>query len=146
MSAEVKLIFRLVQDEDDYPPASVESVWAQPTANVGEYAIDNIPFFARDATLADTVRASERDGELWFEELIQPSGNSLIRVMLIDLTCFERVHGRLVSLGCSTEYSQTYDMLAVSIPPEVPLTHVQAYLTEEATAEAIAYEEPLLRQ
>lgn len=70
MGQPVRVHFRLVQDEDGYPPAAVESVWAQPTTKAGEYVLDNVPFFARDATIGDVVAVREEDSHLWFERVV----------------------------------------------------------------------------
>jgi hypothetical protein len=142
----VKVHFRLVQDEDGYPPVSVESVWAQPTTQPGEYVLDNIPFFAREATIGDVVLVHEKDGHLWFVEVVRRSKNSLVRVVFFDRTCVERISEQLVNLGCSTEYIKEHNLLAVSIPDTVKLQDVQGYLQSEAGAGVLDYEEPILRQ
>lgn len=67
----VKVHFRLVQDEDGYPPVAVESVWAQPGMNSREYVLDNLPFFVREATLGDTVLVREEEGHCWFEAVVR---------------------------------------------------------------------------
>jgi hypothetical protein len=46
----VKVLFQLEQDEDGYPPASVESLWALPKGE-GLFQVDNIPFFATGVAL-----------------------------------------------------------------------------------------------
>jgi hypothetical protein len=58
----------------------------------------------------------------------------------------DRVNKQLVDFGCSMEYSETYKLLAVSIPEGVKLRDVQGYLQTEASAGIIGYEEPILRQ
>ena len=141
-----KVHFQLVQDEDDYPPVAVESVWAQAAPNAGEYVLDNVPFFAREATLGDVVRVREVEGNLFFEKVVRRSDNSLVRVVFFDRTCFEKVNERLISFGCSTEFLSAHSLLAVSIPDNVKLVEVQAYLQSEAHAGSIDYEEPILRQ
>lgn len=146
MTACVKVHFRLVQDEDGYPPVAVETLWAERGANAGEYVIDNIPFFARDATIGDTVLVREEEGNHWFERLVRRSQNSLIRVVLFDETCLERVSAHLVAQGCLTEYLRDHSLLAVSIPVTVKLADVQRYLQVEASTGNIDYEEPILRQ
>lgn len=142
----VKVHFRLVRDEDGYPPAAVESLWAAPATEPNEYVIDNIPFFARNATIGDTVRVREEEGHQWFESVVLRSLNSLIRVVFFDRTCIERVGERLVALGCSIEYSKDHNLMAVNIPHSVKLTDVQAYLKTEADTGSIDFEEPILRQ
>jgi hypothetical protein len=142
----VKIHFRLVQDDDGYPPASVESLWAQPGANCREYVVDNVPFFACDATIGDAVLVSEEKGQRWFKSLVHPSRNSLIRVTFFVHASFEKVNKRLVELGCSTEYSKAHNLLAISVPETVRLSEVQKYLQGEAATGTIDYEEPILRQ
>jgi uncharacterized protein DUF4265 len=141
-----KIHFQLTQDEDGYPPVGVESVWAEPGENPGEYIIDSIPFFIREATLDDIVRAREQDGQRWFEATVRPSLHSLIRVVFFDSEQVDRVNKRLVELGCSTEYLRAYKLLAVSIPPDAKLSDVQRYLQSESDAGTVDYEEPILRQ
>src|SRR5512140_2416623 len=146
MGQRVKVYFRLVQDEDSYPPAAVESVWAQPSTKAGEFVLDNVPFFAREATIGDVVQVREEDGHLWFEKVVRRSQNSLVRVVFFDRASVERVNERLVNLGCSTEYIKAHNLLAVSIPSTVNLREVQGYLQAEAGAGTLDYEEPILRQ
>lgn len=146
MERSVKVNFQLVQDEDSYPPVTVESVWAQPTTKAGEYLLDNIPFFAQEATVGDLVRVHEEDGHLWFESVVVRSQNSLVRVVFFDRASVERVNERLVALGCSTEYLKAHNLLAVSIPDSVNLRDVQGCLQAEARAGILDYEEPILRQ
>jgi hypothetical protein len=146
MSQQTKIYFQLVQDEDGYPPVAVESVWAWPGEKIGEYIIDNVPFFTCDATLGDVVVTRDEEGHRWFETVAHRSRNSLVRVVFFDPTCVERISKYLQNLGCSTEYEKTHNLLAVSIPEEVELTEVQAYLENETSAGKIDYEEAILRQ
>src|SRR5215510_7558701 len=98
----IKVLFRLAQDSDDYPPVAVESVWATRATPKG-YTLDNIPFFVREATFGDIVEAVE-DGEgTWFLKLLIPSANSLLRVVLFDTTRLNELRQHLAELGCSTE-------------------------------------------
>lgn len=146
MSEPVKIHFRLEQDEDGFPPAGVESVWALPTENPKEYIIDNVPFFVREATIDDNVAAREEDGQLWFERVVRRSENSLIRVVFFDRSVVQAVRDHLAEMGCSVEYMQSFNVLAVNIPPQTKLAAVQSYLEAEMNAGKIDYEEPLLRQ
>ena len=146
MGRSVRIHFPLQQDEDGYPPVAVESVWAQPSTQAREYVLDNVPFFARDATIGDTVLIREEDGNLWFEKLMYRSGNSLVRVVFFDPDVVKVVSDRLVSMGCDVEYLQDHELLAVSIPASTALSEVQGYLQAEATTGTIDYEEPILRQ
>ncbi|MEW6431871.1 MAG: DUF4265 domain-containing protein [Myxococcota bacterium] len=146
MARAAKVHFQLVQDEDGYPPVSVESVWAQAGTEEGEYLLDNVPFFAREATLGDVVEVREEDGHLWFNKVVHRSQNSLVRVVFFDHGAVERVNERLMTFGCSTEYLKAHHLLAVSIPRTVNLREVQAYLQAEAAAGILDYEEPILRQ
>lgn len=142
----VKIHFCLEQDEDGYPPVAVESLWAKPVANSDVYIIDNVPFFARNATIGDTVSVFEKDGVRWFDRLVSRSPNSLVRIVFFDRSCIEEIGERLVAMGCATEYLREHNLMAVSVPKTVALGDVQAYLRSEAYAGKIDFEEPILRQ
>ncbi|GLQ46503.1 hypothetical protein GCM10007862_15540 [Dyella lipolytica] len=146
MTEQVKIHFRLEQDEDGYPEVAVESVWATKGTKSGEYVLDNIPFFFRGATVGDTVSAYEDGGNLWFAGLTQSSSNSLVRVVFFDRECQPRIAKALSGHGCEVEYFEKYNLLAVSIPGNIKLSDVQAYLALETDAGSIDYEEPILRQ
>lgn len=103
-------------------------------------------FGASDATLGDTVLVREEEGHWWFERLLRPSRNSLVRVVFLERGCVERLSARLIVLGCATEYLEAHNLLAVNVPDTSTLIEVQGYLAAEASAGSIDYEEPILRQ
>lgn len=146
MTASLKIHFHLTQDEDGYPPVAVESLWAEAGTKSGEYVIDNIPFFVRDATIGDTVRVREEKGHCWFDGVVSRSQNSLVRVVFFDQESVEKVSEQLVARGCIVEYSKDYNLMAVNIPYSVNLKNVKNYLQQEVDAGAIDFEEPILRQ
>jgi len=146
MDNRVKVHFELVPDEDDWPPATVESVWATPGAANNEYVIENIPFFTPEATIGDTVQVREEDGNLWFEKVVKDSPNSLIRVIVKDPKMFEDYQKRLISMGCETEGFPSYKLIAVSIPADVDLVTIQKFLKAQENAGLLGYEEPILKQ
>ena len=146
MTELVKVHFRLEQDDDGYPPASVESLWATPGSRAEEYVLDNIPFFARDATIGDTIIVRREDDLQWFDALVQHSTNSLLRAIFFIEDQVERVSQRLIDLGCSVEYMKAYKLLAINVPGDVKLASIQDYLGKEAAEGTLDYEEPILRQ
>lgn len=146
MTDHVKVHFRLEQDEDGYPPVSVESLWAVPTDRPHEYVLDNIPFFASQATIDDVVQAKEEEGVLWFDRVVKPSGNSLLRLAFFRPDKIQEVREALKQLGCSSEWDSNHAIVAVNIPASATLESIQALLAEQAQAGYFDYEEPILRQ
>ena len=144
--SEAKVYFHLEQDADGYPPVAVESVWASPVGDWGECMLDNVPFFATQATLGDTVRTVDEDGVHWFRSVVKGSLNSLIRLVFFDVGRVAEVREALVGLGCSSEFVDRYNLLAVNIPATSSLSRVQQYVRSLATEEALDFEEPILRQ
>ena len=142
----VKIRFDLVPDEDGYPPFRAETVWARSSERVGVYVIDNIPFFTRDATVGDVVRARRSDGEVVFERVITPSPRSLIRVVVHDPSDanISTIRKELEGIGCSSEFFSPR-MIGVDIPIDVSLEAVRGYLDELSKRDLVDYEEPILR-
>lgn len=146
MSDHVRVHFQLTPDEDGYPPVGVETLWVETSANATEYVIDSIPFFVRDATVGDTIAVREEEGQRWFDSVVAESSNSLIRVMVYDRSRVPAVREQLRALGCETEYNGHHNLIAVNVPSTTSLARVQEFLAQEATADRVGYEEPILRQ
>lgn len=146
MDNHVKVHFHLQPDEDDWPPATVESVWAKRSSGENEYVLANVPFFACDATIGDTIRVRQDDGNLWFDKLVQDSPNSLIRIIVEKPENIEEISNHLITLGCETELYRHYNLIAVSIPASVSLSDVQRWLQTQKNAGTLDYEEAILKR
>ncbi len=146
MNRDVKIHFRLEQDDDGYPPVEVESIWAIKGTVENEFVLDNIPFFIRTATVGDTIVALPDDqGNLWFLRTIRKSPNSLVRVVFFQPSAMEEIGAYLVGLGCDVEYFGSHNLLAASIPSSASFTEVQRYLAQESAKGIIDYEEAIIR-
>ncbi|NOK23641.1 DUF4265 domain-containing protein [Corallococcus carmarthensis] len=145
MTERKRVFFQLIQDDEGYPPVSAESLWTIPVQG-GRFVLDNVPFFARDATIGDTIEVREEEGRLWYRATVDRSGNSLLRVIMYDSAKITEVTTALRSLGCETELSEQHRLLAVSVPASASLPAVQRYLMDMASRDVLDYEEPLLRQ
>lgn len=140
-----KILFALTQDDDGYPPMDVEGVWAI-EADDGGYEIDNIPFFASQATVGDIIEAKSVDDRLFYEGTRRPSKHSLLRVALFDGRDPAPLRSKLAKLGCSTEQSHLACLIAVDVPPNVSLDEVRALLDDGCDRGFWDYEEPILRR
>jgi Domain of unknown function (DUF4265) len=71
----IKVIFELPQDDDGWPPAGSEGLWAVPvTSDVAR--LDNTPFFVRGVATGDLIRVRRNDdGQLQADERLQWSGH-----------------------------------------------------------------------
>lgn len=140
-----KVVFKLQQDEDGFPPVNYESVWALPVKD-DTLLIDNIPFFAREATLGDLVQVTQLNGELRYVSTLKKSGNSLIRIVYYPGTNPEEIRQALQLLGCSSELDEGHTLIAVNVPSESNLPAVQNFLRSGYEQDRWGYEEPILRQ
>jgi len=130
---QAKVHFRLEKDADGYPPAEVESVWADDLGN-GKYRIENTPFYFYNISWQDVVSAEERDGELWYMSTVLPSDHSTVRIFFFD-KCSEEQRAEALRFlnenGCTYEgYAKDYPLFAVDVPAEVDYAKVLAHLRE----------------
>ncbi|NUQ74302.1 MAG: DUF4265 domain-containing protein [Polyangiaceae bacterium] len=123
-----KIVFHLEQDDEGFPPAATESLWARSTERNNEFVIENLPFFAREATLGDVVDVTEKDGSLYYRSTICRSGNSLIRIICYNGSEPLTLCKELEAMGCVTEYIEAYRMVAVNVSSGAKLDNVRAYL------------------
>lgn len=139
----VKVVVALEQDEDDYPPAAYENLWASPV-EAGLYKIDNIPFFAMGIALEDVVSAETEQGALRFREVVRPSGHSTIRIFTEDTEQVPAIRAFFSELGCLSEQSHIPGLIALDVPPSVPLEPLHQFLAEGAAEDSWGYEEACL--
>lgn len=139
----MKIAFRLQPDDDGDPPVGVETVWARVT-KLG-YELENVPFFARSATLGDVADAELKDGQLFYRSTLESSTNSLIRVVCYSDSARAEVREKLSEMGCSTESIERYRLVAVDLPAEVLIQDVRRILDDDCDQDLWDYEEPLLR-
>jgi len=135
-----KLFFHLEIDEDGYPPASTESLWA---IQQGEHlVVDNIPFFARGVSCGDIVSFDLEDGDRYFREVVQDSGHSTVRMIIYDREKrMSAVCARLEELGCQWEQSPYPSLIAVDVPPTANIDALRSFLDAGIKDESFEYEE-----
>jgi hypothetical protein len=143
--SKIRVHFPIAQDEDGYPPVALESLWAATCNQSGLWRIENIPFFARAATLDDVISVRFGEDGHWFDGLVHQSGNSLLRVSFEDRSIADTLACRLEDLGCAIERISAYNIFAVSVPPAVALHDVRALLGEALSTGEVDYEEAILR-
>lgn len=61
---------------------ATESVWAEKENNY--YRIKNIPFFAPNISYDDLISVEEDEEELFFEDIIETSGNSTLQIIIYN--------------------------------------------------------------
>lgn len=149
--SEEKIGFKLERDEDGYPPADWEWLWASRVGE-GTFKIDNIPFFAKGVSCDDIVTAEQTAKGLIFRGLHRPSGHSTVRVVVYQEdreegqvnTIVQDIRQSLQNLGCATELSHIPNLIAVDIPPNVNYESISAFLSEKEEEELLEYEEAAL--
>jgi Domain of unknown function (DUF4265) len=140
-----KVYFRIERGPWWAPPAAVETVRARKT-NDGVYVVVDLPFFARAATLGDTIQVQVERGALWYRATVEASANSLLHVFTLERAIAVRVRRSLERLRCSVDLDKTGQFLAVNVPPKASLRGVRACLQLQADLRRLNYEEVLSRQ
>ena len=137
---EDKKIILTYKDEDgNY---QIESVWASKRGK--HYKIKNVPFFAPNLAYDDLISVEEDMGELFFDSLIEPSGNSTIQIVFFDLQYFKEITDDLIKLNCSWEGSHIKECISVDIPKKVNYIEVKEYLKKMREEKKIDFKEACL--
>jgi hypothetical protein len=138
-----KVVFKLEQDDEGYPPAASESVWAKQIGD-NRYRIENIPFFARNVSFGDVVETTDDHGRLMVTRRVDQSNHSTIRVMLKRVDDVSSLRQVLRETGCDSELSHLPRLIAVDIPPRVELEKVRGILNRGVSEGLWDYEESAL--
>lgn len=137
-----KIFFKLKKDSTGYPPDDWETLWAYELDN-GSYSIDSIPFFVRGIAWKDEISIQKIADEYHFDKLINPSGHSVLRV-IVDPINAQEVRDMLQKLGCDTEQSHLPNLFSVDVPPTISLKHILELLKTGEDAGRWEYEEACL--
>ncbi len=140
----MKISFPLVRDQDDYPPADWEHLWAI-SRGIDQYELDNIPFFAKGVSAGDIVSARRDDDQLIFDRVLRHGGHSTVRIIMLKLDEKEGVRNELAVLGCESEGSHLPNLFAVDVPPNVNYAQVASFLAEKAEKNILDYEEAAIQ-
>lgn len=138
-----KVLFRLEQDENGYPPASVEGLWTQAVAD--GYRVDSIPFHAYGIAPGDIISIRHTGDQAWFDALQQSAGASVFRVVVKPPETVEQVHAALTEFGCTCEVEKAVRMLAVEVPATRSADTLLYYLLTQREAGILDFEEGVLR-
>ncbi|NEA59775.1 DUF4265 domain-containing protein [Streptomyces sp. SID13666] len=128
----VKVHFRMDVDEDGWPPASVESLWAVDLGD-GTVRLDNTPWFVRGVASDDIIRVEVDDeGVRWAGETVRASENCTIRLIVLkdggSAAARQSVLEIFHSLGTTREGIEKYRMVALDVPPTANLPKIRKLL------------------
>jgi hypothetical protein len=132
----------LLTYKDDDGSYKIESVWATKEGNY--YRINNIPFFATNVALNDLVSADENDGALYFDTLIEPSGHSVVQMIIFDDKEVIQVGKELEQIGCTWEGSHLKNLISIDIPNEISYAAVKQSLDKGEKDGRWSYKEACL--
>ncbi|MFE4696836.1 DUF4265 domain-containing protein [Streptomyces sp. NPDC056738] len=132
--AHVKVHFQLEVDEDGWPPASVESLWAVDLGD-GTVRLDNTPWFVRGVASGDVVRVdADDDGLHWAVETVHPSENCTIRLIVLkdgrSAAARQAVLDTFHRLGTTGEGIEQFGMVALKVPPDADIQRIQTLLKQ----------------
>lgn len=124
-----KIVLRGLRDDPaaDWPPVDEEALWAI-HLDGDRYKVDNVPFFARDVSLGDVVRAEQRAGAALpvVTAVEERGGHSTYRIIVEERLDgskqddFRALMETLREFGCDVEIASPR-FIAIDVPPPVNL-------------------------
>jgi hypothetical protein len=139
-----RVFFRLEQDEDGYPPVSWERLWAERGPD-GLYCLDNVPFYAKGVSSGDVVAVDMVGDELVFRELVRASGNSVVRVYVLQLEDVQAARDEFRALGCHSELSDVRRLFAFEVPAQTEFAPIGRLIDEGVHQNRWEYEVGVMR-
>jgi hypothetical protein len=123
--------FRL-EVEGNWPPASVESLWAVDLGD-GTVQLDNIPWFVRGVAREDVVATeTDEEGVCWAGGVVRASENCTIRLIVLrdggSGPARQSVLDAFHALGVCGEGLEQFRMVALDVPPTADLVKVRRLL------------------
>jgi len=136
----VKIFFEINNDVDK--PKS-ESIWAEDNG-LGNFRIDNIPFFTYGISYNDIIFAElDRDNLLFFKKVIKRGGHSTLRLFFTNKLSEQEKQSeikKLNKIGAVVERA-TESLFAIDVSPDTNLKSVISLLKEGEQRGEYEYEE-----
>ncbi|MFE6888224.1 DUF4265 domain-containing protein [Streptomyces sp. NPDC057694] len=125
----VNVHFRMDADEDGWPPASEESLWAVDLGE-GTVRLENTPWFVRGVVGDDIIRvAIDEDGARWAGETVRASQNCTIRLILLkdggSTAARQSVLDVFHRFGTTGGGIEQFGMVALDVPPDADLRQIR---------------------
>lgn len=142
---DIKILFRFYSELLE--EHKVETVWARRLEERKDlFQINNIPFYIPNIANGDVVRAEYDDKEQFyvFKELVGYSGNSVVRVVLMDEEVeIDKIRKKFKEIGCPSEkLNDRY--FVMGIPKDISYSLIKSELEKLENIEMISYEEAVL--
>jgi hypothetical protein len=125
MSEIQKVLFVQKLDDDEF---ETESLWCVKSGS--NFIVDNIPFVAKRISFGDIIKAEydEDDKAFYFDDFVEVSGNSTLRLYFNDESMIEEIRSQLNLLGCESEAFLARKLIAVNVPKDIDYSPIRKYL------------------
>lgn len=134
VTQKVIFVYRDLEDQIAY-----EGIWCD---KEGEYyRIKNIPFYAPNIAYDDLISVEVDDNELFFEDLIQESGNSTIQLIFFEDEFEKKILNDIIELNCSWEGSNNPRYFSINVPKDVNYKPVKEMLEKWLEKKVLDYKE-----
>lgn len=124
---EIKVFWKLEQDEDEWPPFADENIWCT-EIDPNIFKLLNVPYFAKGVAWGDVVFVRKKKGVLWFDAVKQRSGYATVHVMSFDEQKSQQLLAWAKDNDCVAELAFDGTYFALGIPPKVPRETWWAFL------------------
>ncbi|MCY4763328.1 DUF4265 domain-containing protein [Klebsiella aerogenes] len=140
----LKVTFKLIRDEDGYPPVSYESIWVKKDID-GDYVLDNIPTYIYGVSKSDKISFHDENGELIVDGIKNRNGHSTLRVYVFDKANLIGIINKIRELGANTSSSSTSTYFSIDITPDISFDLIDSYLSGLLSNEILDYEDACLQ-
>jgi hypothetical protein len=121
---------------------SIESINAEKVNNY--YRVKNSPFFAPNLAYDDLISVENDDGELFFDDIIEVSGNSTIQIIIYNKNDIFSITKEIEELNCGWEGSHLLGYISVNVPKEVNYLSLKSLLDSYFQDKVLDYKEACL--
>lgn len=141
MSNKQRKILFVYQENDEF---KIEGIWA--TKLYDNYVVDNIPFFITNIACGDTISIEIDGNDLYFDSLIEESGNSCIQLIILGDYSKKEIGLKFEKLKCNWEGSNLPNLLSIDIPKGIRYTDIKTFLDEGSDEGFWDYKEACLSE
>lgn len=144
-ASDVKLTFRLSEDQIGPFPIAVESLWCAVEGKF--FRVKNIPFFIDGVSFDDLIEVSGKANDCYeIAKVVGPSNNCTIWILTKDVERGAALLEELGVLGCGIEGGVFPDYFAVNVPMTTDLDKVLSVIQDCEQSGWVAVDYPSIRR
>jgi hypothetical protein len=144
----LQVVFDLPEETPHWPPVACERLWAAKTQIRRQFAVRNVPFYAKGIAYGDIISVYPDNDrrEILFDQLVSESGHSAVQILVKRPGSVPDLERLLSRFGVTWETANRNSYFALDVKPETGYAELRSRLIEAKERDEIGLRESAISE